>query len=754
MPGWAYWRDMVPENTCRFCQTTRLERVSVRAIMSRDDFTQLARQRFGVCVAATLIVIVQACAAGSDTDTRQLPPSAPMIDAGGPPVIDAPICPPSNPFCIANPDEAPISTGVTTPTSTTCASEPIDLTPAGINIMIAVDGSASMMTHWTRIQEAIRGVRKNNPKSAIGIQIFWAELVESLEEGLEKSNACGATQNRVLDVGAYDEQQLVNFLGAGPPGPDFLGGLYEISPVVDPLNYYLTNASKLADPKRTNYLVFVTDGNDNCFGSVFTRKEDKLLAYEKLAIELLKLNIRTIPVGFDAASMPESTGIFGTTQPNTDLDVLSTLLKHGGSGLPEIPKVDDPAKLAQVISQVGQSVRNCRFEIPAALDPTAAGAVNPFELTFAINGKAIARDRLGTEGWNFVNGNTAQVELYGQACQAIRADQQLVAKKTCETEVCGTAAVRVETKPRAVLFLLDASASRIECEDGTLDCLPGIGDPRTRAFWEVVEGALGQSLTVPINDDVDFGMQFFPGKNAAFLSCDLATSAEIPPTSGTELTIMRQMYEKLPLGFSPVVQILEAVAASPGRLADPGVLGSVVMLTDGGDNCSGEDQAGIIRRLGAAAKSLLDKGIKTYVIRYGSEAGRTPEGDEQLRAIVSNGGTDESSPSDPSKQPYVDARDETQLNAALTSISDRLATCSFTMGNLPTDVDKAKANLYLNGEVIPFDAMGTKQKGWSWVDAEKTTAELYGDSCTAFKTNRRTSVVVEFGCVQIPVVLL
>jgi hypothetical protein len=703
-------------------------------------------------VVGNLAALLVACAAG-DVDSRQPAPVAPTVDAGAPQTGEVPICPPTNPFCVGNPEIA-ITTGGNVPTVTTCSNEPIDLTPAGINIMIAVDGSSSMETHWTRIQDAVKGLRNSHPNSTFGIQIFWAEIVESFEAAAMKNNVCGTTQNRVLDVGAHTESELISFLGTEPPGPAFLGGLFETSPVVEPLNYYLTNASKLADPKRTNYLLFMTDGNDNCFGSVFTTKENKLLAYQKLAIELGKLNIRTIPVGFDAASRPGGTGNFGTTPANTDLEVLSVLLKYGGSGLPEVPTVDDPTKLGEVIAQVGQSVRNCRFEIPATLDPTAA--LNPFELNFSINGKLLARDRLGAEGWNFVDGNTSQVELYGQACQAVRAAQPLEARKTCETDVCGTAAIKVETRPRAVLFLLDASASRIECADGTFDCLvpPGLGIDRTLAFWEVVEHAVGQSLTSAINDDVDFGLQFFPGKNAEAFTCDVTTAPEIAPATGTEITIMRQMYEKLPFGLSPVVQILESVAAAPGRLADPGVLGSVVLLSDGGDNCSGEDQDGVVMRLGAAAKSLLDKGVKTYVIRYGSEEGRTPENDAQLRAIVSNGGTDESDPSNPMKQPYIDAMDESQLNAALASISDRLATCSFTLGNVPTDADKARANLYLNGEIIRFDATGSKQDGWNWADAEKTTAELYGASCTAFKTNRRTSVVVEFGCMQIPVVLL
>jgi hypothetical protein len=52
----------------------------------------------------------------------------------------------------------------------------------------------------------------------------------------------------------------------------------------------------------------------------------------------------------------------------------------------------------------------------------------------------------------------------------------------------------------------------------------------------------------------------------------------------------------------------------------------------------------------------------------------------------------------------------------------------------------------MNGEQIAFDAKATKRDGWNWVDAERTSVELYGDACASFKTSRRTRVVVEFGC--------
>jgi Mg-chelatase subunit ChlD len=655
------------------------------------------------------------------------------------PLASMPACSADNPYC---------STANTAPTAV-CANAPIALDPVGVNVMIGIDGSASMATHWPRIVDAVRGLARSHPDSAFGLQIFWGELQNSQQTAQSKNNWCGETQNRVLDVGVHAEQELVDFLGTAPPGPEFLGGLFETSPVVEPINYYLSHASKLADPARTNYLVLITDGQDNCFGSVFAQKTDKLLAYQKLAVELGKLGIRTVPVGFDAATRPDSSGNYGTTPPNTDLEVLGTLLQYGGSGLTEVPKADNPEKLAEAIAQVGQRIRSCRFGIPGALDPSAN--LNPFQLGFSLNGKGLARDRGHGDGWDFVGGDTSQVELFGNACAALRSGLPLTAQKTCAEDVCGTAAIRVETKPRAVLFLLDASGSRIECADGSFDCLiaPGLGIPRTPAFWEVVEHAVGESLVAPVNDDVEFGMQFFPGKDAANFSCDVSAEAEIAPAQGTEITIMSQMLEKVPLGFSPVVQVLENVAEHPGRLAEPNVLGNVVMVTDGGDNCAGDEQPQIVARLRAAAQKLFDAGVRTHVVRYGSASGRTPEQEDQLRAIAEAGGTAVQDPARPAAPPYVDARSVDELNAALAAISDKLATCSFGLTGLPDDADRAKANLYLNGEVIPFDSSGTKRNGWAYIDSERSVVELYGAACKAFKENRRTSIVVELGCAQV-----
>ncbi len=659
-------------------------------------------------------------------------------DAAKPPTVDS--CPASNPYCKDGKPDAG--------TKTTCANAPINLDSVGVNIMLAIDGSASMAPHWDRIRAAVGKLHDEHPEAQFGVQVFWGLIQSDFAQTRDKANWCGGTQQNLRDVGANTTQDLLDTIGAAPPGPGFFG-IWETSPVIDPLDYFVVHASKLADPTRTNYLVLISDGNDNCFGSTYTNQENKLLAYEKLAVELAKRNIRVLPIGFDAASAASWTGAYLTTPPNTNVEALGTLLKFGGTGLTELPKIENPDQFTEVIEQVGLRVRSCRFQIPPT---TAEQKVNPFELAFSINGVDIPRDRTSRNGWNFVGDDITQVELFGDPCQAVRSGAQLTSQKTCAGATCGSAAVEVQTKPRAVLYLLDASASRISCTDGSLTCVfeaaQGVTARSVYTFWETVQARLGESLVEPINDDVEFGLQLFPKKYQDAFNCDVGTEPEIKPAAGTQIQIMSVMNEKLPLGLSPVVASLESVAANPGRLAEEGVQGAVVMLTDGGDNCTGTDQADMVARLRAASKSLLDQNVKTYVVRYGAADGKTADQDAQLRAIVANGGTAKGDPADLSMVPYIDAKDEKDLNAALAELSDRLASCEINVGQLPEDAAKDKANLYLNGQLIPARAPNT-DNGWGWTDAAQTAIELRGPACDEFKTARKTSVIIEFGCVPV-----
>lgn len=637
------------------------------------------------------------------------------------------VCPEDNPYCHGGgPDDVPKGCGV----------EKFDLNPVGVNVMIAMDGSNSMNTVWTPTQEAIRDMILANPKLNYGMHLFWGVPIKDIGEVVTTLNFCGHNQDEVLEPAPGQQTQILPFMGVQAPGAG--NAYFDFTPVVDPLNYYLEHITTLENPNSTNYLVFVSDGNENCFGTAFAGKGDKLLAYEKLATELVKKNIRLLPVGFSDTGQTRPDG----SMRATNFEALDTLAKFGGAGLDKAIPADNAVQLKQALASVSQRVRPCRFQVPATLDPTQN--LNPFEVNFVLGGKLVPRDRERLDGWNFIDGNTSEVEFFGQACEAVRFGTPLEARKGCESEVCGTAATKVSTKPRVVQYLLDRSLTMNDCSnDLPLGCVPAPFGAAGLTWWGTMTKAIGTSVVATVNDDVEFGLRTFPSIGAPF-SCEITDAPEVAPSESSELTIIRTLLSNLPTGATPLVDALERTASLPGRLAEDKVTGAVIVVSDGGESTScGVELDQAVSRAGEAAKQLLSLGIKTYVIRFGKIDGSTANDDEILHAIVDNGGTAIIDPNDLNAPRYYPAPDETKLNEVLDGISQSLADCRFTLGELnDPQIDKTKVNLYLNGEVVSFDTTN----GWSFSDEEKTDILMHGQACTAFKNNRTTSLVVEFGC--------
>ena len=651
--------------------------------------------------------------------------AGPGADAGG----DEPACSPENPFC-ADGD------GGSEPPPPTCPSERFDLVPAGVNVMVAVDGSKSMTTFWTQIRSAIEKMVRDRPDVRFGTDLFWADVVESVEEGFARLNACGDTEHRVLELGRPGSQELAQLFGDAPPGDGVF--FYDFTVVADALNHYLVTPTGLDDPNGTNYLVLISDGNDNCFGNFWASAEDKRLAFEKLTRELVKKNIRVLPIGFNGASDQVTLDGRPTT---TDFDALDVIAKHGGTGLDKALAADDAAGLAQAIETVSRRVASCRFKIPAAVG--SARKINPFELTYWLNGLEVPRDRSGKNGWNFVAGDVAEVELFGDACEAVRAAVPLEAKRTCKpSEICGRAASKVEAKTRAVQYLVDRSLSMADCSAGFLGCVPGLTPGLT--WWGVAAKAIASSVSAPLNDDVEFGLKYFPDPNGE--GCAVTDGPQVAPSAGTAITVIGDVLERLPTGSTPLLAGLESVARSPGRLAEAGVAGAVIVVSDGGESCEPVDQATKVARLTEAARTLQARGIKVFAVRFGNKGLDFADQDAQLRAIVKHGGTATGNPDDPNNVPYLEAPDAAALTTALGSISQALASCALRVGELDAEADKTQVNLFLDGDVVPLDKQGQKRDGWGWLDDARTQIELYGATCERFKSSRVTSIVVEAGC--------
>ncbi len=615
-----------------------------------------------------------------------------------------------------------------------CGDTPFELKATKTNVMFLVDGSNSMAMYWNTARQAIADIVNANPNLNFGVHVFSAEG-GGFGEALQSLNLCGKMLDTRIDPAKGTGQKIVNTMGQQPPGAG--NALFDRSPVLSGLNWYLENDSPLNDPETSNFLVVFSDLVDTCFGTLFSNPgaagngnagSEQLLAFEKLAIELRKRHIRVMPIGFDGNPSNNSGGGVGG---DVNEAALAAITKYGGTTLkkPLIAASEDDVKKA--IKQIGVAVQPCRFTVPAA----AAGKVNSFKLSFIVNGKIVPRDRTKDKGWDFVEGNTKEVEFYGDDCRALQDGKATVeARDACSgEEVCGVGATKITNRAQAMHILLDGSASM----------QGGLGGWANAIFtgrltpWGEATSSLAQMVVDPINDNVEFGFQFFPP--SAQDSCDAAiTDAEVPIGQGTEISIIDQLLSNAPAGFrTPLVKTMDHIAANPGRLTEPDVLGTLLVVSDGGDSCAAADTRNT--SLATAAASLQSAGVDTYAIKFDSGSSDAAQ-EDQLTNIAVNGGTDA----------YISAPDGKALTAELLKLSASLANCELRIGEPPPGADPTKLNVYLNGIVVPYDSMGTMMSGWGWVsdaangDFSKLT--LYGPQCKLLQQSRLNDIVIEFGC--------
>jgi hypothetical protein len=671
-------------------------------------------KRAGVVAALALVASLGGCS-GSDPETTITPPST-GDDAGMPGKPDAGGPPP--PQCMGI-----YCDGGMPPPS--CGGDEIKFKANTTNVMFLVDGSGSMAPNWATIRDAMAKIINANSKLNFGAHVFYAPT--DIIQIFSKLNVCGEMQHPRIEVGPGNGQAIVDAVGPQPPGSG--GRFLDTSPVLGALNWYLENDTPLNDPKSANFLVIVSDLVDTCFGTFFSNPDavndeagaEQLLAFQKLAVELRKRNINVLPIGFAGSKADGTPGQAG----DVNQEALKSLTELGGSSLAEPLLATSDADIQKAIDAIGVAVQPCRFTVDTS-------NINPFELSFLVNNLPVPRDRANKEGWNFVQGNTSEVQFHGDACRGIQAGLPVAVQKVCDDEaVCGVAATKLEADTRALHVLLDGSASMW---GNVWDVASGKLSP-----WGQATSALASMVTAPINDDLEFGFQFFP-KGADFLGCEVA-EPEVSIGGSSEISIIEEMVGNIPQGSTPLVSALEYTAANPGRLVEKDVVGTVLLVSDGGEACVGDSTSRPVS-LAAAANALFNAGVKTYAVRFG--ANPTPEEDVQLQNIATNGGTDK----------YLTAPDGKALTEILSKISTDLFSCDLKLGTLPSDVDPERLNVYLNGMLIPYDdkAIG---EGWQWVSdismEDYSKIRLVGQACESLRKSRLSDIVIEFGCKVIPV---
>jgi von Willebrand factor type A domain len=239
--------------------------------------------------------------------------------------------------------------------------------------------------------------------------------------------------------------------------------------------------------------------------------------------------------------------------------------------------------------------------------------------------------------------------------------------------------------------------------------------------WDVADSSLRQ-LTAQYQSQIQFGLMFFPvGPNRPD-DC-LPGPVAVPVANMSAAAVGSALGMNGPGGKTPIGAVLTA-AGMVSSLADPMRANYVMLVTDGSETCQGN---GVM----AATTNLAQKGIKTFVIGFGSGVDA-----QNLSAIAVAGGTPR-----PGNPKYYQADDAVGLQTAFNQIAQGALGCEYRLATAPPD--PAKVFVYVNGVLQAHDI--NHANGWDYTAATQRIT-FYGALCTLVATDATARVSIVYGC--------
>jgi hypothetical protein len=303
-----------------------------------------------------------------------------------------------------------------------------------------------------------------------------------------------------------------------------------------------------------------------------------------------------------------------------------------------------------------------------------------------------------------------------------------------------------------LMFVIDRSGSMAFDLQGRGG--DGTRIPEENKRWRILQRGLERTITT-FDQQISMGAKFFPEVlndrelGDSELACRTDTGVAIAPGRGNATRIISTFDTSQPRGGTPTS---EAVRIAAQYLSSSrSVARTIVLATDGAPNCNGEldsqtcictsvrpcrNRAGRFSCLDddRTIKAIRDvsegQRIPVYVIGIGST--EQPEFLDVLDEMAIAGGRPR-----PTAPRHYNVQSASDLNAALESIRDSVAKCTYLTPSSPTNPNSIAVEI--NGVVIPRDQ--TKRNGWDWVDQAFGELAFFGESCQKAQGATTTSAV-------------
>ena len=296
---------------------------------------------------------------------------------------------------------------------------------------------------------------------------------------------------------------------------------------------------------------------------------------------------------------------------------------------------------------------------------------------------------------------------------------------------CTPGKIALNLAAPVVEFVLDSSGSM----DDPLD------EASPTSKWDALRSALASALP-PIDATTEIGAYIFPTSHDR-RSCETDPGSALVPAKNNVAPLLFKMASTTPVGGTPTALAIQYAATDLLGLRTATNARAMVLATDGSPNCDdnldgqtctctvppdvenpcaapgGAELCLDDKATEAAISTYASQGIPTYVIGIESEADAQFE--SVLDAMAIAGGRPQ-----PGPIPYYQARSSADLNAAVTSIRNSVASCTYLTTSVPDS--GGSIIVTLDGVTLPFDP--THTNGWDWSDKANGEILLSGSACT------------------------
>lgn len=307
-----------------------------------------------------------------------------------------------------------------------------------------------------------------------------------------------------------------------------------------------------------------------------------------------------------------------------------------------------------------------------------------------------------------------------------------------------------------LMFVIDRSGSMAFSLDGQQPDSLGNLPPGVTSRWDTLREALFTTIT-PFDKALAMGAKFFPEEGPrrpapADDACRTDVGVGIPPARGNTSAILDVFNTTSPRGGTPTAEAIRLAAEY--IQSTRGVARTMIVATDGAPNCNGAiDPATCTctlvngncktaqdgefnclddtRTIDVVRDVFQNLKIPVYVIGIGST--ERPAFLQVLDQMALAGGRPR-----PSAPFHYNVQTSTELEAALGSISDSVAKCTYLSPSAPTDPNAITVEV--DGKTVPRDT--TKVNGWDWVDQAFGTLAFFGAACTAASTGTATTTQI------------